>query len=549
MGVECIFYGGAGDHEKGELGGVQGLFHDTELGSRFLLDFGQRPDHWNEFYGFPYRPKAFNYLQIADLLEMYAPLREIMRPDYLRKMGMPKNGPTDLELLATHPHYDHIGGVHLLRPDMKIHMHETAKMMLYIWQQLSGRTNNQFVDFIDQFTLANKLGGDEAYVKGLRATISRDIHTFEPYRQFKVGALTVTAYPVDHSIPGSCAFIAETSAGKIAISGDLRLRGRGRKLTERFVQAIREQKVKHVFWEGSLMHFDHEGTEDTLVMKMAELIHGRTFVGYSAPPRDMERLKSMHLAAKLTGRILCIHPDQMIYLRAFDGEHGFPNTDDPNIAVIMTQKNKGNLDNEDVPSDIIEADYRYWERQFISWKKWEKSGKKSDKRQCELIPSDPGMGAPRKGKQRVTLEDIARYPDKFLVSMPPAYMIDMLTAIRPPALSRYIRSHPAPWTKDMEVAEDRLINALARFGLDEGQSPDHLTPNRCTYRMHTVHVTGHNNRRENREIFAQFGPDVTIYAYHCMHPRDFAEDVAKHLRVVVPIRNQPFTIHNANSTA
>ncbi|MBU2560747.1 MAG: hypothetical protein KKD17_00465 [Nanoarchaeota archaeon] len=552
MGVECIFYGGAGDEDKGELGGVQGLFHDTETGSRFLLDFGQRPDHWNEFYGFPYRPKSFNHLQIAELLEMYAPLREVMRQDYLRKMGWTPSK-TDLELLVTHPHYDHIGGVHLLRPDMKIHMHKTAKMIMYIWQQLSGRTNNQFVDFVDQFTLANKLGGDEAYVKGLKATISRDIQTFEPYKPFKVGELTATAYPVDHSIPGSCAFIVETSAGKIGISGDIRMRGRDRKLTERFVAALKEQRVKHIFWEGSLMHFDHEGTEDQLVMKMAELMHGRTFVGYSAPPRDLDRLKSMHLAAKLAGRILCIHPDQMIYLRAFDGEHGFPKTDDPHLAVIMTQKNKGNLDNEDVPRDIIEADYRYWERQFINWKKWVDSVKKRDPRQLELIADEEGMGAPRKGKQRVTLEDIAKHPDKFLVSMPPAYMIDMLTAIRPPRRSRYIRSHPAPWTKDMEVSEDRIINALIRFGVYEeefkGDFPDHLTPHRGVYRLHTVHVTGHNNRRENKEIFAQFDPDVTIYVYHCMYPKDFTEDVAKHLNVVVPIRNMPFTIHNTPKAA
>ena len=54
MGVELTFFGGAGDIEHGELGGVQVLFNDLEKKTKFLLEFGQRPDHTNQYYVFPY---------------------------------------------------------------------------------------------------------------------------------------------------------------------------------------------------------------------------------------------------------------------------------------------------------------------------------------------------------------------------------------------------------------------------------------------------------------------------------------------------------------
>jgi ribonuclease J len=559
MAVEVTFYGGVESETKGRLGGVQALFHDKELLTRWLLEFGQQPDLWNQFFGFPNKPKTFNFRKIARKFKLYADLEEVFRQDYNGFSAKRNYTPTDLEVLATHPHFDHVGGFTLLRPDLKIHMHQHAKLILYIWQQLSGRTVNQFVDYIEQFTLVRKKDGDPKRLDGPKATIPRDIHTFRDYERFMIGHVPTTAHPVDHSTPGSCAFIHETSAGPMGVSGDLRLRGRHRELTERFIRELREQKVKYLFWEGSLLHFPHEGDEDDLAAKVEELIRGKTFVTYAAPPRDLDRVASMYKAAAATGRILCVSPDIMMYLRAFNGANGYPKPNAPYIAVLLPKKDTGSLDNAEIPKDIIEGDYRYWERQYIGWKQWKNSAKKKkrrngkvDGRQTMLLPDEmyeetppavenPSIGSPIRGRQRVSLDDIAKYPDKFVLYMPPAAMADMLAEIDPPKDSIYLRCHPAPWTKEMEVQEDRQVNTLGIYEMDDGEFPDHLTPHRGKFKMHTVHVTGHLNREENREIFASLPAETIVIPYHCMDPRDFY-DIAKGHRIIIPILEKPLIL-------
>jgi len=541
MAVECTFYGGAGDYKDGELGGVQGMFYDRNALTSFLLDCGQRPDHTSQYYGFPYSPKSFQYLAISEFLNLYSGLEDILRHDYQRHRGMQVGGTPELEIVITHPHYDHMGGLTLARHDAKVHMHRVAKRMGYIWQYLSGKSLNQFVDLIDQLSVVNNNEGNKKFVTGLKAVMGRDINTFGDYDTFKVGNIECTAYPVDHSLPGSCGFIFDTSAGKIGVSGDIRLRGRRRAETERFIDALLEQKVRYLFWEGSLLHFDHNGTEDDVAMKVAELVRGRTFASVAMPPRDLDRLTSMHMAAKATGRTLCVTPAQMVYLKEFDGEYGYPLIDDPNIAVLLPRKRKGLLDREDFPDDMAESDYYYWERQFLRWQRWSEGAKKSDPRQMKLFEGLEMEGGNKKCRQRVTLEDISKYPDKFLVLMPFNNMIEIFEEVRPPANSIFIRSHPGPWTKEMEIQEDRQINILKRFGMYEGPQPDHLTPS-IVQRMHQVHITGHLNRRENREVFSRFGKETTIVVYHAMHPNDFPEDVAKHLNVIVPNIGEQFLL-------
>jgi len=549
LGVEVIFYGGVGDYLNGELGGVQGLFHDTETGTRFLLDCGQRPDHTSRYYGFPYKPKSFQFANISEFFELYQGLEMVIRHDYQRFRGIPTTRDIPLEILVTHPHYDHVGGLTLARHDIPTHMHQIAARLLNIWQQLSGRTNNQFINLIDQLSLVNNNKGEKTFAHGDKSVLPRDIRTFSDYERFKVMNNYVTAYPVDHSIPGSCGFIVESSAGPIGISGDLRRRGMHPEYTDRFVEELVKAQVKYLFWEGSLLHFEHNGTEDQLAMKFAEMIKDKKFAAVGAPPRDFERLTSLHKAAKATGRILCIFPDQALYLKEFEGEMGYPSLEDPNIAVIMPKKRKGLIDREDFSQKMIDQDYYTWERQFSKWKTWQKSATKDDEDQFCLFEIER-RGKKIRGRQRVALEDIRDHPECFFTYMSPNRMIDMLEIIRPPENSIYIRSHPAPWTKDMEIQEDRSIEILKKFGLYDGPSLDYFTPMwnvdgrlvENVKKLHTIHITGHLNRDEAREYLSRMPKDTVIIPYHCMHPYDFPDDIAKQFRIIIPKIREPFRL-------
>ena len=71
--------------------------------------------------------------------------------------------------------------------------------------------------------------------------------------------------------------------------------------------------------------------------------------------------------------------------------------------------------------------------------------------------------------------------------------------------------------------------------------PDVLNPPK-TGRIQTIHVTGHLNRFEMREIMEKLPSKTKIIAYHCMSPKIYREQVPKHLEVIVPKRGEKFVL-------
>ena len=54
---------------------------------------------------------------------------------------------------------------------------------------------------------------------------TREYVTLEKGRPHKLGDIEVAMSPVDHSLPGSDAYVITTSSGSIAYTGDLRFHG------------------------------------------------------------------------------------------------------------------------------------------------------------------------------------------------------------------------------------------------------------------------------------------------------------------------------------
>lgn len=514
MVLDILAYGGAGDYENGELGGVQILLNDLDLDTKIMFEFGQRPDHTNQYYTFPYSPKSFQALQIAEDLQLFSDFPDLFREDYELHRGR-KSGPVPIAGIdVTHAHFDHIGGAKLLRPDMPMFMTPESKLILQLWQYTSGRTINQFIHMIDQFSTATNNKGETRFLHADEAMIPRDITCVKNGEIYKIGNIDCTSHYVDHSLPGASGKIYHTSAGAVAFSGDIRLRGRRPQDTWAFVDAIIKAKAKYVFWEDSLSHFDHDGTEDNVAEIVANLIKDKSFAAVAGPPRDLDRLLTLYKAAKNTKRMLTISPAQAKYLQAFDGKNDYPKLNWKYIGVYLHRKRKGLLDREDFDQSMAEADYYSWERDFIKIDRWNKGGSEHKSK-----------------SQRVSIEDMRDNQDKFLVYMPANYMIDMFTEIRPKKNSIYIRSHPAPWTKDMEIQEEIQINILKHFGMYDGPQPDYLTPSMMR-KMHQVHITGHLNRQEATQIMQilRMAINPTIIPYHSMHPKDFIKYAAKNCK-------------------
>jgi hypothetical protein len=285
----------------------------------------------------------------------------------------------------------------------------------------------------------------------------------------------------------------------------------------------------------------------------------------SAPPRDLERITSFWMAAKATGRVLCVSPTTMTYLREFEGEQGFPLINDPNIAVLMLPKGKANInellgpardvppereepkeEDEEMPRHLIDADYRFHERAYLRWKRWKNTERIRQAPQqdlFEIVVKDKT----RRRRQKVTLNDIRRYPESFIVMMEPNQMIPMLTAIAGskrsmPKNSRHVNSHPEGWNAEMKVGDTKKANVMEAFGMYEGPQPDYFLrskPDPIIRYNHQVHVPGHMNTRENEERLNR--SDCTKIIYHTLEPQRVVR-IIRRGKAFVPERGVPFTL-------
>lgn len=511
--ITLKFFGGVGDYEHGELGGVQLLITDLQRG-KILLDIGQRPDHYSRYFNFPFGPRIYNDLSLLEKLELYPELEGIYRYDH-EIYHNHKRGNRNLDgILLTHPHYDHAGGIHLLNPDLPIWMHRIAKQVLFVWQYTSGRTRNQFIDFYDQTTRIPKADIHKKLLSGDEACIPRNIHTFEDGIPFNMAGFKITPYLVDHSVPGSCGFIIETSVGNIGISGDLRWRGCFPKRTDNFLRALKEANLSYLLMEGSLLQVNHKGTEKDVTRIFSELMTNRSLVTFISPPRDCDRLLSLYNAALSQKRTLVINPNMALLLKSLKGE-GYTNLTQKYIAVYLPKKRKGTIDSGE-EDYIINQDYFEWERQFIV-KDWD---------------------GPQGKLQRVSDEDIKQNQDQFLVYVPQNQMLNFFDSVKPAPRSRHIDSIPSPWTETMKLQQTEKINILNVNEMYEGPKSDFLNPE-FERKTNQVHVTGHFNLEENHRFVQNF--NCPIIPYHCMNPQDI-KDTASHTKVIIPLRKQEMVL-------
>jgi len=140
---------------------------------------------------------------------------------------------------------------------------------MYIWQYVGGGIN-EFVDIYEKIYDRPKCIRRRENLEGDGIFSSKKYKKIQAEEPFKIGNLDVTAYRVDHSVPGACGFIIDTSVGKIGISGDIRYRGRRPETTEKFFDKCVEEKVRYMFMEGSLLHFPHSGTEADIMQAVAD---------------------------------------------------------------------------------------------------------------------------------------------------------------------------------------------------------------------------------------------------------------------------------------
>ena len=188
----------------------------------------------------------------------------------------------------------------------------------------------------------------------------------------------------------------------------------------------------------------------------------------------------------------------------------------------MPKLRYGLIDSE-YPQEMVERDYRVWQRHYLDPKrKWDGNKKKV---------------------QRVSIQDMKKNQDKFLVYIPANHLVAMLEEIQPKEGSKFIRSHPGPWTKSMEVDEARQIEVLDHYNMLTGPKLDVL--NGTQSNITTVHITGHWNKEEYSEVLREL--DCLKIMYHTMIPKLSAMYASRRRQIIpqiddvlIPVRGKQY---------
>jgi len=462
--VELSFYGGVG-----EVGGNKVLLKDgdTSVFLDFGMSFGEEGMFFSEFLG----PKGCN--GIGDYIELglLPDLEGIYRQDYLEKMKRdPGNASSVDGVLVSHAHVDHIGYIGFLRPDIPIYCTPESAAIMEVLDACGGE------EYLESKTCFRFI---EAKKGGLKRMTSRDEGCLRPRsietvgKKFTIGSLNITPVPVDHSLPGACAYIIGTSAGNIVYTGDIRFHGRNAAFSEDFVRQAKKAKPVLMLCEGTRVNKETIDSEQGVLEEASKLIAGTKSLSIANYPiRDLDRMGTFKQAAEENKRTLVVNLKQAMLLETFKAK----GLKAPNLSecdIYVPRKSWG-LITEDKPKEQVEQDYEAWERDFI-WR-----------------------------ENAVTCKDIKQDEPSYVWRCD-FFELKELLDIKPSAGSSYIRSVVEPFSEDMVLGEQVVNNWLGHFNI------------KATVQ---AHASGHASGPELRKMVEEIAPDA-IVPIHTENPSLF----------------------------
>ena len=398
---------------------------------------------------------------------------------------------------VTHGHVDHTGSVSFLSETIPLYATPVAGALLRAVEETQASPGPE--DDITDFILRPNLGQSN---HGRRALLDLPASVAFP-------DCRVTPFPVDHSIPGACAYLVEWDGGSLVYTGDLRFHGRMGDRTRSSMEALAAAHPDNLIIEGTNLKSEGEMQEhssafrrsftfwseqDVEAAALEEVQRASGLVMADFGMKDLDRLMTFQRVARATGRRLGILPrDAMLVRRA--QEAGYPTVDleDPNLVLYIKRGGSGTYTKTDLRQDWIRSTLL---RFAGSDPDVLDASDRRDAIQDLLHGACPRI---------VRAADVAAHQDEYLLSLG-YWDIQELCDLQPGAGSLYVHSSAEAFNEEMSWSQDRLARWLQLMSMDS---------------VH-IHASGHAPQQDLFRVVEQLAP-ARLYPVHTEHAERYVE--------------------------
>jgi ribonuclease J len=497
-----------------EIGGNKFLVEEGE--ERLLLDFGTPLGGRSRFFEEFLQPRGGSILRDLLRLDLLPFVDGVYRDDLLELArvdadgGLPESaarmrartGRAGVDaILITHAHVDHFQDLSFVDPAIPVFASATTWKMLQAIQDISGYEPGSEILGIRRRSLGEygKTASFPGTNKIVHAPEPRAVRVLPELLPSTIAGFEVVPVPVDHSVPGGCAYIVRSPAGKVLFyTGDVRFHGSLHERTAALLKAAGDLSPDVMLCEGTRIHSENRDNEADVRAGITTLVKDTPGLAIAEFAwKDITRFDTLAQVAADTGRQLLVDPRLAYLLNRLHGEPGVPSRSVESygglVGVYLRRKESMLYQ----PGDYEKHEVGY----SVDWT-GDQMGKAWRERDEAFLADRVTHW--RRGKRAA---DVAANPSKYIVHLT-FWTSSELLDIAPPAGSSWIRCATEPYSPDMTLDQERQRNWLDHFGLRHNvrgarEGAEGLLAG-------TTHVSGHGARPDLRRLVELAKPKVLV---------------------------------------